>query len=658
MMKFSLIFLIFACHPLCADEESAPSLVDYIKGPIPRVAGSVNVQTGNWVDQAVHQETTGPDPYTVAHSYCSASLEEGSLADGWDLFHPSDLEVYQRYGIQYNRKGPSSEVTSYPISPYDQKRERNSEENHIFLYYREPGGGTVEFTGDYDAKRIFFSPGNFGLTVVGSIDQPVRRDPRRASFHWDSSADHWIVRLGDGTQQIYSRVDKHKYRPRPNQKSYYTRSYHIKYELLSSGNRRYYHYDTNDDLKDVTTLSSDEKHTIHTVHFHRSEDTVKVTTSEGMTTRFQLCKLRGRENAYAVETIHRLGKHKLTYDYSDKSACHPRRVRKRWSGDSVLAAKYYRSGKVKVDGHSIRPANKWTKHFLEGRVREIWTKDFSGSPLSVSHSFHYSTDKHNDDTTIVRESDGAKTLYVYKVGDCPKKVSRLNPSGDLLHTELYQWDDFQRLLHRTVLDENQRPLLDRECCYDPRGNVTCEILRGSFSGRDYKPLSFNERGFLHKGEKLSWEAVYSKDGRSLKTAQCDPLGHWTYFEYEPTRHLMTARFTCDGTDIIQREYFTYDSAAVCIESIVDDGHKRNKKNMSGVSRRTIHRIKPRRSMPHFGAPKEDATFIWTPEGGEQCLCIERYVRDDLGRATAKELLDASETVQKRWTYKYDKVYSS
>ncbi len=77
-----LFFLLFAC--ICnlstAEDKAPPSLVDLSHSPIPRVAGSVNLVSGNYVDQTVHHVTSGVDPYRVGTSYVSSS-------DSRDLFH-------------------------------------------------------------------------------------------------------------------------------------------------------------------------------------------------------------------------------------------------------------------------------------------------------------------------------------------------------------------------------------------------------------------------------------------------------------------------------------------------------------------------------------------------------------------------------------------
>jgi hypothetical protein len=162
-MRRYLALALFLLQALYAEEEADFSLVNLTKSPIPRVAGTVNIVTGNWVDQSTHQMTTGPDPYIVGHSYISSSLEEGSLADGWDLLHPSTLEVFQPHGITYVLKSPTlpppgsappmlekGHHTSpphhpkRPVKPHkDHRAHRYAEsfkKNEAKLVYRDSGG--------------------------------------------------------------------------------------------------------------------------------------------------------------------------------------------------------------------------------------------------------------------------------------------------------------------------------------------------------------------------------------------------------------------------------------------------------------------------------------------------------------------------------------
>ena len=106
----SMIFLLFLFFfsPLAAEEEEPEfSLTNLTKNPVEKVAGSVNVITGNWVHQQYHDEPSGPDAIPVAHTYVSSSLEEGSLADGWDFFSfPQTLRYFSQKESLLYPKGP------------------------------------------------------------------------------------------------------------------------------------------------------------------------------------------------------------------------------------------------------------------------------------------------------------------------------------------------------------------------------------------------------------------------------------------------------------------------------------------------------------------------------------------------------------------------
>jgi hypothetical protein len=224
-MKYLVVWLMIACQILCAEEEQSVSLVNMTKSPISRIAGSVNVISGNFVDQVSHLDTTGPESYSIAHSYVSSSEEEGSIADGWDFYHPTELEIYQPKGLAH---GDSLDPTF---------------DNEAIIYYRDAGGATIVFKGDNKAKHFKPQLEKTGYTFMGSIESPVRRDVRRIRIWKEShSSDVWIVVLGDGTLRRYVPVEKQKYRPTQYDEAYYRKTYHIEAETLPSGNKRLYTY--------------------------------------------------------------------------------------------------------------------------------------------------------------------------------------------------------------------------------------------------------------------------------------------------------------------------------------------------------------------------------------------------------------------------------
>ena len=374
-----------------AAEESPPySLVDYLRSPIPRAAGFVNVISGDWIDQESHCQTSGPDPYVVAHSYCSTNAEEGTLADGWDFFHPAELEVHQPGGITYNEKGPKptaepldSEPPSIePPTLLEKGRHHHHHRKRVFqpqpdpatLFYREAGGSTVVFETDCIIQGFHPKLEGVGYSVVSSIDQPVRRTAERTHVNWESSNDTWIVELGDRTKRIYSRVDKHRHRPNLYQETYYKRLYHIQEERLPSGNARCFYYGADKELSRIDTLSSDKTLLISSVDFHRYKDHVDVVASDGLTTTFHFKNLHDRESARVVRAVDRPGLGRLYYEYSKNNKL-SRRLHARTTAGRPDIPNYFHAEKGKKN-----------LAFSVGRIRRVRTKDFSGHSLETSHS--------------------------------------------------------------------------------------------------------------------------------------------------------------------------------------------------------------------------------------------------------------------------------
>lgn len=687
------ILLILLAHSLLAEVEQDYSLVNLTKSPIQRVAGAVNIITGNWVDQSTHHATTGPDPYVIGHSYISSSIEEGSLADGWDLYHPSTLEVYQPLGIHYVRKAVDISVLPFggatvlepecfPIAkgchshhkppkpqkprrtPRDSKADRvpmihPHDDNQSTLVYRDAGGASYVFTGDNYARHMRPKIHKSGYNHISSIEHQTRRDIRRTKVEWDKDHDEWVVSLGDGTTRLYSRTNAFKHRPYNAEKDFVKTTYHIREEILPSGNRRWFHYDSDNELKCIQTVSSDKKHVLHFVEFHRKDHCVDVKTSEGITTSFSLKKLHDRKSAHVVDAISRPTKGTLSFTYCEKSSRHQRRIYEKSLGNGRKdVVKFYHQGKNDAGDEKVKISSKKEKKFLEHRVREIWTKQLAGASSALSHSFTYK-DWDTHCKARVEESDGATIQYMWDKELRPTWIAHEDSKGHRLNSEHFIWgegSDEGRLLRRTHLDNGSQPILDHEFEFDDDGNVVKETLRGQFSGTCEKRLTIDDDKHVHGGETLTWKARYTDDGRALKKAEVDPLGNWTYYEYDDKRCLLTARFTCHKDHIIKREFFTYDAAAICIKSVIDDGSSRHVNKRSNVTRQMIHSAKPRYVTPYFGAPEEETWSCWTPEGGEQVLKTERYTRDAFGRTIVKELLDSAGVVQKRWTYAYDSYH--
>ncbi len=626
-MRWLLSFLLLVAT-LSAEENEEFSLVNLTKSPIPRTAGTVNIISGNFVDQAIHTTTSGPDPYTLAHSYISSSLEEGTISDGWDYFHPSDLIIHQPQGISYATKGSADDLYF----------------NYATLLYREAGGASIIFKGSQHARHFKPKLHKTGYTVISSIDAPTRRDVRQTTITHDKHHDTWLVTLHDGTKRTYTPTKRLRRQPYFFEESHYKRSYHIAEERLPSGNYRLYSYHTDHTLKSIETLSSDKKHTLHTVSFKKDHHHIDVETSDGLSTAFSLKKIHDLENAHIVAQIKRPCKPDLSYSYSEQSHHHLRRIDKRFIGSGRTdEVKFYKEGKNEVGDKTVEVTHHNAKDHVN-RVRELWTHTLPHTKPALSHAFFYSDGK----ATVV-EDDGDSTIYEWDHEKRLTSVARKSHRTGLINTESYTWDD-GRLTSRTITDDEKKPLLVRSFHYDQKNDVTRESLRGRFTHSSVSTLSDNH-DHIHGGETFTWKATYND--RHLKTGECDPLGNWTWYEYEPHRDLLTARFTCAGEHIIRREFFEYDSAAVCTEEIVDNGSSKHKDHMTNVTRRSIHTLVPRKKIPSYGAPEEERWYTWTPTTKKLLVKKEVFHRNSKGLVTKKELFDTEDKLQKAWHYSYD-----
>ena len=636
MRQFVCAAVILASS-LRAEDDAPFSLINEVRSPIERVAGGVNLVSGHWVDTEEHLENSSPDGVPLAHSYVSSSAEEGSLADGWDLFFPSDLEVFQPKGITYVSKG-----SFYRI--------KEPEPSKPTLFYREAGGATVVFKGSEKISEFEPKLKKAGYQHINSIEHPSRRNIHRIRIHeWRSHSDSWAVTLGDGTKRIYERSDKHKKRPRPSEEDFFRRKYRICEEKLPSGNKRFYSYDSNNEIKKIETRSSSGL-LIHRFTFDWQKSYVKVTSSDNLSARFFFKKLKDNDRSfYLITKIERPGKPPLFYEYSEKSSLHVRRVRhKRDPRHTRL--QFYHEGVVAVGDKKISVAE---DDFLLERVRALYTKSLPGEASTCSHSFSY----HKGETRCrakVKESDGYHSYHYWTKEDShPVLTVRRDPKGRLLTKERYVWNQ-ENLIGKVVYDDTGTPQIASEYIFDNFGNVTREVIRGAFLHPSSPKITLDEDNSPHGGDKITLHARYNE--RSLKTAEQDPLGNWTYFQYDETKDLLTARITCNGTKPIRREFFSYNTAAVRTKEVLDDGHSFDKHNMSGVTRRYVHTIRPREKTPFFEAPEEERWTVWSPSCGEQLVKRLSYIRDKKGRAVEKQLFDNTNTLQKRWHYTFDEVH--
>lgn len=631
---FVLLFLqaLTFCH---GEEEPTCSLINLTNQPVPRVYGTVNVISGDWVDQAVHIQPNGPDSLPIGHSYISSSIEEGSLGDGWDFFWPSTLETYSPIETIEEHKGEKVRV-----------KPKNS-----WLIIREAAGGVLPFEGNDELKHFHPKIKKTGHTHVASIDDPIVQDIYRMRFE-QSHSDEWHVYLSDGTKRIYEKDRRQSEGNKDLTKHYHYDRYHLVKEVLPSENIRYYSYDKKDSLEEIKTVSSCKKHTIQKITLKEKKDAVIAKSLEGKEVIFHHDEL-GRHKYDIVKKITVPGAPTKKYDYCDQSDRHIRRIEQRtWSTGLIEEAKFYGDNKeTTIEGKSVHQSSDDQK-FTKGRVREVRTKRFKGEDTFARHGFYYDK-KGSDDYRIltVTEPDGAYTHFM----STDRRIlwhSLFDKHKHRLSSEHFLWDegskDEGRLIQRALYDSEHKPCLIKDFVFDKHGFPIEEKLHGIMTSLNVPELHHKDHEHAKGGETWRTTAEWDDEGHLL--AKKDQEGNWTYFKYD--RCFAKAKYVCSKKDIIRREFTSHDSAGNLTEIIHDDGSRKDKDDLQNVTRRTIIQIEPRLKTPYFGEPESKKQLVWVPKKGLLLKAVEHFYRDNLGRVI-RHTIKTYDNIRKETSYTYD-----
>lgn len=635
---FFLILFFLRTFSMCYGEEgNAPSLVNLTKQPIPRIFGTVNVVSGDWVDQERHEMPSGHDSLPIAHSYTTSSLDEGNLSDAWNFSWPSTLTQYNTY----------------------------EHDNIAFLYVREAGGAVYKFT--RDSYKDPFKPvlEKTGYTHISSIDTPLRIDMERTDFEEDTKHDLWHVTLSDGTKRTYEK-SKHILPASPYFNGYRRYDFHIIKETLPSKNIRLYSYDKSGFLKEIRTLSSCQKHLIQKITIRQDKESVIVKSLEGKEIRFSMKDLKCHEHkdgesvsrTYSiVDSISRADAPTRTYEYCKNSPRHQRRIEKRtWSTGRVEEAKFYTdSCDTTINGEEVHQSSR-KRSFTKSRVREIRTKRFRGEETFTRNGFYYSKGLREDalfpetfDLSVTEPDDSYTKFKVYEKQI--EALSYFDKNKRYLASEHFVWGKGKnryRLLQRNLYDSARNPSLMKEFVYDKRGFPIEELYHGFVTSSLVPEIETDENEYKKGGESWGEKATWDDAGHLLSFMDAD--GNWTYFTYE--RSFVTQKLVCDKKHIIRREFATYDSAGNLTEFSQDDSSHREKENLEGATKRTLVRIVPRLLAPHFGEPESKKYFVWTPQGGLQMVKTEHFYRDGKGRVI-RHTVRSYDDLKKETLYSYD-----
>jgi RHS repeat-associated protein len=217
--------------------------------------------------------------------------------------------------------------------------------------------------------------------------------------------------------------------------------------------------------------------------------------------------------------------------------------------------------------------------------------------------------------------------------------------------------DEGHLLAKTIYNKDEKAVVCERYSYDSHGNITEETLHGNLSGQCADPFSVSDEGSpKHHTEKYSKQYTYSHDKFHLKTSQKEDDGPKIEYEYKPGTNLLTAKFTYDGHKLKIREFFEYDSDAVLVKRIIDNGSSTHASHLSDVTERRITYIKPVRDRDDYGVGLPERItecYLDVASGKEIQLKRTDYSYTKAGLVDREDVLDAYNDIKYMVYTKYD-----
>ncbi len=569
--------------PAEVNVAAIPSLVNLTSMPSAIVNGCVNVITGDLCESDEDDAIYSPDPYILGHSYCSSSLQEGNLGDGWNFLHHHLIEVFQPSRISYTKDPVQSLPCLLPIKAMgfivekgigdrsgrdksppvmhdrplhdiadrhhdgmnyrghnrDEEGEKRAPEP-LFLSLYDPSGGRLLYKTTFDEKHKERSLRNFkleskltGYTNVVAGRMSGQTNLKNIKMRWNKSSDAFQVTLGDGTERTYERqrtTKEMKKQGRNYTQNY--RDYHLRKEIKPNGNIVFYDYNDKREIVDINAWNKNLSQKLYAVHFDQKttgqfakEPTLDVRTTDGLQHTYYFQKLDGSymHGTWSVSHIRRQGRPYTNFVYCDKSKRHKKRIiKKETEGGFYISTKYYRPSDNWMNSRTVTPKNKKETKFLRNRVRmQLSPVGPNGSEV-ITHRYFYYKDANGGGHCTVR--------------DAYNNISR------------HYWNKDKRLIRVTKNDSHDKRLMSEKYFWgkndtEDEGRLLCRALYDE----EYKPVLAHTFSYDNHGNILE-EALYGRITENSGTLRMDgDKPHHESCDKQITRY----SYTSDGFNLVK-----------------------------------------------------------------------------------------------------------
>ncbi len=565
-----------------------------------------NVSTlhGDYTELEVDLSVASPDSLVLSRFYSSRDTLPIASLGGW-RFNPQCFLTMQ--------KDPKGKSYSSAEGKFDR----------TFVYVGNPDGSILTYVGWINvtnpAKCVLFKIDAevecAGIANTARGDVGAWTNLKNNELYYNPQNESFELLLCTEGKRFYIKNPTGNF-------------YSITHEILPSGNKIFYEFNSKNQLELIKETTASEKKVLAWIKIQYG-DTLHLETSDGKTADYQFQE--DPSGAQLLTTVTRSDKPDLHYQYQVAE-------------DHALLVK-----KTLPDGRFVH-VDYYTDKSNKYKVRSVTTPGGSGDPSTIQFIYDQNStevDSPGYRKAVHRFDDDMQLLAVEQYLD-----------GSIYRIQKKSWgrkNDAGNLISTSVADAGGNIFYHKYFIYDSldKGNIIEEREYGDVAGTGAIALAVDDEGLVSNQDGHVKNYSYFSGKTSHGFFQRDAKGTGVKCWYKKGTNLLVKKFvltrgSLDSEDedynsgIKERFFYFYNDDAALIKVVVDDGRAGDPKDFYGVKERRITNISPKQEMPNVGAP-EVIEQKYSPSDGKSEFLIKRTVNhfDGQGNISAQEIHDAN-----------------
>lgn len=595
--------------------------------PSNTICDCVSLLTGDFVAFSEDLVIDGAEPLYIHRHYVSG--DGVGYNGGWEFFPHLELKMIpkktkvkkgKRVGKDYRR----IVVTEPNGTRLIFKRQKKTNLRKVWVPY-----------------AVDFEKHGKGITNTSRGPISGKTNLRNHILHQETE-NRIMLHCADGTKR-YFRKSKGGAYP----------TYLLRWEKLPGGNKIHYRYGDDDRIEYIYSSNNINTKTYAWCRFHykksenRNHD-FEIETSDGRRLSYEfICKKKKTNPRFFLKQVNgpELPPEGVEYTRRHDSTDHLVEARCLPDGRKIAVEYYLPYTTCTVANTEVNIGG--CKDPGADRVKTLFQPVGKDGQLVPTHHFIYDIERKIDDgiysyekkgTTEIYDVDHNKTSVHYTPDFLPLEV-RYHEKDRLHHRFQMQWGEFGQLQQKTLLGDDDRPLLKREFFYDDRGNILQEMLTGNICVPD------SQDTFTENHE-------YDERNRLIKTIS--DTGLVTHISYLPKTHLVQKKIITDEKAIHIREFYEYNKDKVLITKIIDNGISDDPNNLEKVTERRIERIHPKQEAPAQDLPEIIEEKILDLTTKTEILLKKIHIHyNNQAKIIQKDIYDADDTHRYSLNFSYD-----